>query len=248
MTMLAVAVCCGFTACGDDDDEDEPGGGTVTPPATELLGVPTVGNTPDALLGKWTYSYVDDEGDAGSISFQFKHRGICTFDYDDEVAILGSCKVSGNRLTVDLGSMIYEGPYSISGDKLIFKATATDIEESGSYTMELTLTKVSSETGYEPAPVDDELVGVWYDSEKCHRFTFLSNGLAQYLQTGGGYDTVPLFFAYSVNDGKFTCHDGEGNAVALFGSIDVPYSVDGNTLSITGSNGDGYSETIVFTK
>lgn len=94
MTMLAVAVCCGFTACGDDDDEDEPGGGTVTPPATELLGVPTVGNTPDALLGKWTYSYVDDEGDAGSISFQFKHRGICTFDYDDEVAILGSCKVS----------------------------------------------------------------------------------------------------------------------------------------------------------
>lgn len=244
MTMLAVAVCCGFTACGDDD-EDEPGGGPVINPSTELLAVPTVGNTPDALLGKWTFSFVDDEDDEFTLTFQFKHRGICTLAYDDEQAMFGSCKATGNTLTLDFGGMIYSGSYSISGNTLTFKATVTSIDEAGSYTMELPLTKVSSETGYEPAPVDDALVGVWYQdrTDVTHRFTFLSNGLAQYLQQGTGYDTIPIYIAYSVEDGEFTCYDCEGNKFALFGALSYPYSVNGNTLLIS-ANG----ETLHFTK
>lgn len=253
MTMLAVAVCCGFTACGDDDDDDdEPGnngGGTVVSPEKDPFAVPTVGNTPDALLGKWTYSYVDDEGDAGSMSFQFKHRGICTFFYDDEVAIFGICNASGNKLTINAGNIMYNGTYSVSGDKLIYKATMSDIDyPDESYTMELTFKKVSSEIGFEPAPVDDSLVGVWYDSNRCHRFTFLSNGCAQYLQVGDGLDTIPLFFAYSVNDGKFTCYDAEGNKFLMFGLTNIPYQVNGNKLTITILNSDGSYDSIVYTK
>ncbi|MDE6456972.1 MAG: hypothetical protein K2L31_00030 [Muribaculum sp.] len=252
MTMLAVAVCCGFTACGDDDDDDEPGnngGGTVVSPEKDPFAVPTVGNTPDALLGKWTYSYVDDEGDAGSMSFQFKHRGICTFYYDDEFATLGECNASGNKLTINVGGIMYNGTYSVSGDKLIYKATMSEIDyPDESYTMELTFKKVSSEIGFEPAPVDDSLVGVWY-ADGCHRFTFLSNGCAQYLQVGDDYDTILLYFAYSVNDGKFTCYDAEGNkTLTFFGFNDVPYQVNGDKLTITVLNSDGSYDSMVFTK
>lgn len=251
MTMLAVAVCCGFTACGDDED-DEPGnngGGTVVSPEKDPFAVPTVGNTPDALLGKWTFSYVDDEGDAGSMSFQFKHRGICTLFYDDELAMLGECKASGNKLTIKVGDIMYNGTYSVSGDKLIYKATMSEIDyPDESYTMELTFKKVSSEIGFEPAPVDDSLVGVWYSSDRCRRFTFLSNGCAQWLQAGAHYETILAFFAYSVNDGKFTCYDAEGNKILMFGLTNVPYQVNGNKLTITVLNSDGSYDSMVFTK
>lgn len=143
---------------------------------------------------------------------------------------------------------MYNGTYSVSGDKLIYKATMSDIDyPEESYTMELTFKKVSSEIGFEPAPVDDSLVGVWYDSDRCHRLAFLSNGCVQYLQLGDGLDTIPAFFAYSVNDGKFTCYDAEGNKFLMFGLTDVPYQVNGNKLTITGLD-DGSYVSIVYTK
>lgn len=247
MTMLAVAVCCGFTACGDDDDEPDNGGSVIKPGSDLMTAIPTVGNTPDALLGKWVYSAVDEDGEEASISFQFKHRGICAVNFDDEYNVIGSCNTTGNNLTVNIGNMVFFGTYSISGDKLVYHATMDDLDPYEPYTAEMTFSKVSSETGYEPAPVDGPLVGVWYDKKRTHRFTFLSNGLGQYYQEGRDYDTIPAFFAYSVNDTEIKYYSADGEDNYLFG-FSTPYSIDGDVLSITGINGDGYNETIVFTK
>lgn len=254
MTMLAVAVCCGFTACGDDDDDDEPGNDEPgwTPGSTDMTGIPTAGTTPDALLGEWEFSEIDEDGDPVTMTFRFKHNGVCSVNMDDSSSTLASCNASGNNLRIDMGYMVFDGSYSISGDKLTYNVKMSYIDEPGSFTTKITLYKVSDNTGYEPAKVSGAILGAWYNSFEenlngeyyyiGHRITFLSNGLAQYLQTekqgNGDEELIPFYFAYSADNGVISTYDANGNETNMF--LNGAYSISGNELTFASS---GYTFT-----
>lgn len=246
MTMLTLAVCTGFVACGDDDDEtDEPGGGNNPSQGT---------TTPDNLIGVWEFSYEDEDGEDGSMTITFKHNGICTLNFDDESVGFGSCTASGSSLKLDFGIMTFNGSYSLQGNKLHYDFIWHDLDyPDEDMEMSCDFVKTSSNPGFEPDKVTSDIVGVWDSEDGDHTLSFLSNGLMKYVQHPGGedhLDHIEVYMCYAIDGNRLklrTPLNNNWDENESFGR-NTTFSVSGNTLIITAGNADGSPESMHLTR
>lgn len=250
MTMLTLAVCTGFVACGDDDDEtDEPGGGN-----NPSQGTTTPGSTPDNLIGVWEFSYTDEDGST-SMSITLKHNGVCTLSFDDELMGFGNCTASGSSLKLDFGNVTFNGSYSLQGNKLHYSFVWHDLDyPDEDMEMSCDFVKISSNPGFEPAKVTSDIVGTWIDEQRCHTLTFLNNGLMKYVQRTVDpeypLDNIDMFMCYSVDGNKLSfllTDDGKWDTNEVFGA-NTTFTISGNKLTITGTNTEGYPESMHLTR
>lgn len=235
---LVSAVCLSLASCGDDDPEPA-NGGDNDDDDTPSVTIPDLSmNTPDALLGKWEYTMVDEDGDSETMIFTFKPNGIATMDKGYGYPMLGSCSTQGKKLLVDFAAIKGSGTYSVTGDRLTFNAKWSSIDDDGIFTWNMTMKKISDETGFTPDKVTGPIVGSWeirYDATTTQVFTFYKNGLLRYYQPESeDFDLIVAYFCYKVEGNKLSLYDAEGNpSQSFFYGQHVDFDVDNDILSIT---------------
>lgn len=246
---IASALCLSLSSCGDDEPEgnNNNGGGngndddqpSVVVPADKM-------NTPDELLGKWEFSFPDEEGESESMVFTFKPNGIATMDQGDGYDAIGYCYAAGNNLAIDFGAMKASGKYSVKGNQFQFSSRWSFLDDyddeytlkSNVSTLNMTLYKLSDNYGFVPTKVANPIVGTWerrVEGQEVHVFTFYKNGLFRYYQSeSDDLDLIVAYSFYKVDGNKLTLLDSNGNpSYLLFYGQEADFSIDNDILSIT---------------